>query len=173
MSVIRGDRVRVFPGDRAPNLSSEKPWRSLSLRPWKPGRLKRVGWRRSGRLQLRPTGGRASRRPGLQTQVREDLFDHWLFHDRRDDLQLAAAVRAVLHVDLEDPLEQLGPAQPNRTVVRTGRLVLGRRYDLHGWFAFLRHHLRSQLGVGCQYAVVRAAGVRSLREAKLRGHHTN
>jgi nitrate reductase alpha subunit len=27
--------------------------------------------------------------------VREDLLDHWLLHDRRDDLQLAAAVGAV------------------------------------------------------------------------------
>ena len=38
---------------------------------------------------------------GLQTQVREDLLDHWLFEDRRDDLQFAAAVRAVFQVDLE------------------------------------------------------------------------
>ena len=29
------------------------------------------------------------------------FFDHRLFEDRRDDLQLAAAVRAVRHVDLE------------------------------------------------------------------------
>jgi len=41
---------------------------------------------------------------GLQTQVREDLLDHRLFQDRRDDLQLAAAVRAMRRVDLEDPL---------------------------------------------------------------------
>jgi len=31
--VIRGDRLRVSPGDRAPNLGSEKPWRSRSPRP--------------------------------------------------------------------------------------------------------------------------------------------
>jgi len=53
-------------------------------------------------LQLRPTGWRAWRRSGLQTQVREDFLDHWLFEDRRDD-QLAAAVRAVFQVDLEHP----------------------------------------------------------------------
>jgi hypothetical protein len=29
-------------------------------------------------------------------------------HDHRNDFQLAAAVRAVFQVDLEDPLEQLG-----------------------------------------------------------------
>jgi hypothetical protein len=33
--------------------------------------------------------------------VREDLLDYRLFEDRRDDLQLAAAVRAMRHVDLE------------------------------------------------------------------------
>ena len=37
----------------------------------------------------------------LQTQVSEDLLDHQVLHDRRDDLQLATAVRAVRHVDLE------------------------------------------------------------------------
>ena len=129
-------------------------------------------------MQLRPTGWRTWRRPGLQTQVREDLLNHWPLQHRRDVLQLAAAVRAVFQLDLEHPLEQLGPAQPNRTVVRAGRLALGRgrRCDLRGWFGllgFLRHHLCSQLGVGCKYAVVRAAGVRSLREAKLREHQTN
>ena len=41
----------------------------------------------------------------MQTQVREDLLDHRLFEERCDDLQLAAAVRAMRHVDLEDPLE--------------------------------------------------------------------
>ena len=40
-------------------------------------------------LIVRPTG--------LKTQVREDLLDHRLLKDRRDDLQLATAVRAVLH----------------------------------------------------------------------------
>ena len=39
----------------------------------------------------------------------EDLLDHWRFQDRRDDLQLAAAVRAMLHVDLEHALEQPSP----------------------------------------------------------------
>ena len=34
----------------------------------------------------------------MQPQVREDLLDHRLLQDRRDDLQVAAAIRAVLHV---------------------------------------------------------------------------
>jgi len=54
-----------------------------------------------------------------------------------------------------------------------GRLALGRRCGLRGSFGFLRHHLRAQLGVGRQHTVVRAAGVRSLRETKLRGHQTD
>jgi hypothetical protein len=40
--------------------------------------------------------------------VREDLLDHRLLQDRRNDLQLTAAVRAVFHVDREQTLEQLG-----------------------------------------------------------------
>jgi hypothetical protein len=50
--------------------------------------------------------------------VREDLLDDRLFQDGRNDLQLAAAVRAVLQVEIEHPLEQLGPAQPHRAVMR-------------------------------------------------------
>gem|GEM_PF-4336838 len=87
---------------------------------------------------------------GLQTQVREDLLAHWLFEDRRDDLQPAAAVRAVRHVDLEHALEPLGPAQPNWAVMGARRLALGGRCSLRGCFGFLRHHLRAQLGVGHQ-----------------------
>ena len=57
------------------------------------GRLKLVRWERSGRLQLRPTGWRPWRRPGLQTQVREDLLDHRLLQDRRDDRSVSAPGR--------------------------------------------------------------------------------
>jgi len=79
--------------------------------------LRRMPARRRGRTST----------VGLQTQVREDLLNHRLLHDRRDDLQLAAAVRAVRHVDLEDPLEQLSPAQPHRAVMGARRLALGGR----------------------------------------------
>ena len=67
-----------------------------------------------------------ARRTDLQTQVREDLLDDRLFHDGRDDLQLAAAVRAVLQVEREHPLEQTCPTQPHRLVTRPARLALGR-----------------------------------------------
>ena len=95
-----GVRLRVSPGNRAPNRGAEKLWRSRSPQPWVSDRLKRVGWRISGRLQLRPASRRARRRPGLQAQVREDLLDYRLLKDRGDDLQLAAAVGAVFQVDL-------------------------------------------------------------------------
>ena len=65
-------------------------------------------------MQRLPTGWCSGRCPGLQPKMRKDLLDHWRFQDRRNDLQLAAAVRAVLQVDLEDALEQLDPAQPHR-----------------------------------------------------------
>jgi len=48
---------------------------------------------------------------GLQPQVREDPLDHRRFGDGRNDLQLAAAVRAVFEVDLEDPTEQPDPGE--------------------------------------------------------------
>jgi hypothetical protein len=40
--------------------------------------------------------------------VGEPLLDHRLLQDRRDDLQLSAAVRAVHQVDFEHGIEQLG-----------------------------------------------------------------
>ena len=64
-------------------------------------RLNGHGRAASGRLQGLVTRRYTRRCPGLQSQVPEDLLDHRLFQDRRDDLQLAAAVRAVLQVDLE------------------------------------------------------------------------
>lgn len=43
--------------------------------------------------------------------MRQDLLDHRPLVDGRDDLELpAATVRAVLHVDFEDPPEQPRPA---------------------------------------------------------------
>ena len=54
-----------------------------------------------GRRKAAALGALLRRCPGLQSQVRKDLLDHRLFLDRRDDLQLAAAVRAVLQVEVE------------------------------------------------------------------------
>ena len=138
------------------------------------------GW--SGRLQLRPTGWRPRRFSGLQPKMGEDLLDHRLLPDRRDDLQLAAAGWAMLHVDLEHPLDQLGPAQPHRAVVRTTRLALDGRCGLHRrlWLLrrwLLRNYLGAQLGVVCQLLTpprpcrfVVAAGFTPEAAAPVRGH---
>jgi hypothetical protein len=63
--------------------------------------------------------------PGPADKVREDLLNDRLLQEGGDDLQLTAAVRAVLEVELEHPLEQPGPTQPHRPVVPTIRLVCG------------------------------------------------
>ena len=44
-------------------------------------------------------------RTGLQPQVHKDPLDHRRFESDRDDLELAAAVRAVFEFDLEEPNE--------------------------------------------------------------------
>ncbi len=50
----------------------------------------------------------------------EDLVDHRRIFDRGNDLQAAAAVRAVFDVDVEDPFEQPGPAHARRFSVGSG-----------------------------------------------------
>jgi hypothetical protein len=64
-------------------------------------------WRQKVRWS-RPGSEKSSGAQGLQAQVRNDPPNHRLLQDRRNDLQLATAVRAVLHVDREQTLEQLG-----------------------------------------------------------------
>ena len=96
-------------------------------------------------------GGRG--RSGLQTQVRKDLLDDRLLQDGGDDLQLAIAVRGVLQVEFEHALEQPGPTQPHRALVRTVRLALGALRYAGGLIWPLRYYHRAQLGVGCRHAV--------------------
>ena len=45
------------------------------------------------------------------------------------------------------------PAQPHWAAMRARCLTFGGRYSLRGWFGFERHHLRAQLGVGCENAM--------------------
>jgi len=55
--------------------------------------------------------------------VREDLLYRRLFQDDRDDLQLAAAVRAVLQIELKHAFEQsVTPIADSRDPERHGRL---------------------------------------------------
>ena len=65
------------------------------------------GSKSSSRLQRLTSGRSTGRCPSLQTQVREDLLDDRLFQDRRNDLQLTTAVRAVRHVDREHGTQAL------------------------------------------------------------------
>ncbi len=70
--------------------------RSRLQRPWSTGRLNCHGWVASGPLQRLVTGWRTRRRTRLQPQVLEDLLDHGWLQDRRNDPEIATAVRAVL-----------------------------------------------------------------------------
>jgi len=146
--VLRGRRLRFVPGLQVTSTDLANP----RSQPTPPARgagspvRSRLGGLRP--LQGLATGRRLRRCTRLQSQVREDLLDHRRFQDHRDDLALAAAVRAVLHVDLEHALEQLGPAQPHRTMVRTARLALRGWRGLRGRLRLLRHYLGAQLGVG-------------------------
>ena len=61
--------------------------------------------------------------------MREDPDDHRRFLDGGDDLQLAAALRAVFEVDIEYPLEQARPgeaAERSTPTVRALRRAHGR-----------------------------------------------
>ena len=63
------------------------------------GRQRRVnclGWAPSAHLQRLPIARCMGRCTGLQTQLRENLLNHRLFQDRRNDLQLTAKIREVL-----------------------------------------------------------------------------
>jgi len=55
----------------------------------------------------------------------KDSDNHRRIFDRSDDLQSAAAVRAVLNVDVEDPLEQPGPTHARRRALRVRVIACG------------------------------------------------
>ena len=92
-------------------------------RPAQPGSV------RLGRAHLaRPTLGRRLR---IQSEMAKDLLDHRPLEDGGDDLQLpAAAVRAVLHVDVEDALEQPRPADAMRPGLNRLCLAASRRSSI-------------------------------------------
>ena len=74
--------------------------------------------------------------------------------DRSDDLQLTAAVRAVLEVDLEDTLEQPGPAHSRRLAMRAAWLGRGTGWNCGAILLRpCRNHHRAQLGVRRQHAM--------------------
>jgi len=79
----------------------------------------------------------------------EDFDNQRRIFDGGDDLQGAAAIRAVLHVDVEDPFEQPGPAHARG--VSLGRGVIGRGRG--GTLCRSGNDLTAQLRVGRQHAV--------------------
>ena len=96
-------RLRLTPCHRAASIgpapTGQPPGRSRPRRPYSPGRLNCRGWAASGPLQGAPgqwpasspgTGWRPRRCPRLQAKVAEDLLDHRLFQDGRNDLQFAS-----------------------------------------------------------------------------------
>src|SRR5262249_47415645 len=70
-----------------------------------------------------------------------------------DDLQAAAAVRAVFHIDIEDPFEQPGPTQARRRALRVIACGLGSllwrtgAVTPRGWLSTSRTRKRRQLQI--------------------------
>lgn len=60
-----------------------------------------MGWDSQAACNCRPRAG-AWNYPSLQTQTREDPLYDGLLQDRHDDLELAAAVPALLKIELTD-----------------------------------------------------------------------
>ncbi len=90
-----------------------------------------------GRPHLaRPATGRRLR---IQSEVAQDLLDHWPLQDGRDDLQFpAAAVGAVLHVDVKDTLEQPRPTDALRPDLGGLDLAPGGRIGFGGRLLSIR-----------------------------------
>ncbi|SER45187.1 Uncharacterised protein [Pseudomonas luteola] len=98
------------------------------------------------------------RRLRIQPQVGEDLLDDLPLEDGCDDLQFpGAAVRAVLHVDVEDALEKPRPADAVRPGLDSLDFALGNGCSLGGHLCLrrwaVRHYQRAQLRVRGQHAV--------------------
>jgi len=60
----------------------------------------------------------------------EDFDNHRRMLDSGDDLQAAAAVRAVFNIDVEDPFEQPGPTHARRRTLRVRVIACGLAYSL-------------------------------------------
>jgi hypothetical protein len=89
----------------------------------------------------------------------EDFDNHRRIFDGSGDLQGAAAVGAVLHVDVEDPFERTGPAHARR--LSLGRGVIG--CGLGGTLCRSGNDFTAQFRARCQYAM----GISSRRIRRL------
>src|SRR4029450_5325701 len=95
----------------------------------------------------------------------EDFDNHRRIFDGGDDLQAAAAVRAVFDVDVEDPFEQPGPAHPQVLHDPAPRCLFMNygdnaiNFELRAWTDFANSgQVHSDLTVAI-YEAVNAAGV--------------
>ena len=98
-SFMRSDRLRflwVFPCDRAPNLALGNLGAASSRGPGHPAASNVLIGGSQAACSCDPRAGARGGALGLQSQVRRDLLDHRRLKDRCNELQLAAAVRAVL-----------------------------------------------------------------------------
>ena len=71
---------------------------------------------------LEAARGQARWCPGRQTQVGEESRNHRGIFDGGNDLQGAAALRAVFEIDIEDALEQARPAHARGRRLRMGMI---------------------------------------------------
>jgi len=105
--------------------------------------------------------------PRIQAQVRQDLRDHRPLEDGRGDLQLpVAAVRAVLLVGVENPLEQPRPADAVRPRLKALDLPLGSRCGFAGRLLHLRHLRRLKPGGPWQTLQPARPGLQRARSRK-------
>jgi hypothetical protein len=79
----------------------------------------------------------------------EDFDYHRRIFDGGDDFQAAAAIRAVVDVDVEDPFEQPGPTQARRRALRARVIACGLRCRL--WRS--GNDFTAQLRVGREHAM--------------------
>ena len=79
--------------------------------------------------------------------MREDLENHRRLFDGGDNLQVAATLRAVFEVDIENVFEQPRPPHTRRCFMR----VLGR--IIAGFLRCARHDRGAQPGIGREHAV--------------------
>jgi hypothetical protein len=108
----------------------------------------------------------------------EDLVDHRRIFDGGDDLQGAAAVRAVFHIDIEDPFEQARPTDAGRRrAVCSVSVIIARVSGVDGlaWDDLgpeLGHWVRARRGSGSSVSAA-AAPVRPVgsHELQRRHHH--
>ncbi len=92
-------------------------------------------------------------RKGFFIQVGEYLLDDYRIFNAGDHFDATAAGTARLNVDIEHPLETLGPSHGRATFSGRSVLRLIRRFGLTAFATLCRRHLHAMLAVGGEYSV--------------------